>query len=176
MPLLNFMGEDFFTISDVLNEKIFDFKKGQNALKHSTIFSFWGQIVGKKFEKCTKPYSIKGSKLYVTCENSFVLQELQFHKSLLIKKIKPYSEPLGIIISDLVLDYKNWEANNSNFEFGDNAVNFYDMNKVDSVKIDEKMFENVFLEIDKSEFLSDEQKEKFKTRILRLEKAKKLRD
>ena len=34
------------------------------VIKHSTIFSFWNNIVGAKFAKFTKPYSIKYNKLF----------------------------------------------------------------------------------------------------------------
>ena len=50
------------SISELLNDSIFN-QTSQNKLnsviKQSTIFSFWDNIVGAKFSKFTKPYSIK---------------------------------------------------------------------------------------------------------------------
>ena len=170
------MQNEFSTLSDILNESVFDLKKGHNAIKHGTIFSFWEQIVGKKFFKTTRPNSIKGSKIYVSCENSFVVQELLMHKKLLLNKIKPYCEPLGIKIDDFVFDYKSW-SNLKNIPFGDeNFPQFYNDEKIEQVEIDLNSLQETFAQIDKSEFLDDEQKLKFKNQIIRVQKANKLRN
>lgn len=168
------MNEDFFTISDILNNGLFNSKKGSFAIKFSTIFSFWPQIAGKKFAKSSKPYSIKGSKIFVTCENSFVVQELVMYKSVLIEKLKVYSEPLGINISDIAFDYKNW-SDVQNVYDPDEYPQFYSDEKLDGISVNEDDFRDAFLNIEKSGYLNDEQKKKFKERILKLQRAKILR-
>lgn len=169
------MKNDFSSISEILNEKVFDFKKGQNALKMSTIFSFWGDVVGKKFQKCSKPYCVKGNKLFVTCENSFVLQELLMFKSTILSKIKPFSSPLGIEIKDIVFDYKNWKIQNEEIVIDDEFKKFYTEDEINSVKIDEKTYAEAFSAIDDLKFLDDNQKKNFKAQIIRAKKAEILR-
>ena len=168
------MNNDATIISDILNDGIFNSKKAQVAFKYSTIFSFWGQIAGKKFAHTSKPYKIKGSKIYVCCENSYVVQELIMYKKILLSKLKIYSEPLGISIEDMVFEYKNWQKI-TQVSTPDDYPDFYTDKVLESTQISQKEFEELFLNIDKSEYLNTEQKEKFKYNILKLQKAKKLR-
>lgn len=170
---LNNMNDDFFSISDIINEGLFGSNKSA-AIKYSTIFSFWGQIAGKKFLNSSKPVQIKGDKMFVSCENPYVLQELMMYKKVLLSKLKPYCEPLGVKICDIVFDYKNWQSA-MRTSTGDDFPEFYNDERLCGVSADCSEFEQVFLNIDKSPFLTLEQKEKFKNRIIKLQKAKKLR-
>lgn len=168
------MSDNFSNLSDILKDSFVDSKRVHNAFKYSTLFSFWSQIAGKKFENTSKPYSIKNSKLFVSCENSYVVQELLMYKNILLKKILPYSSALGIDVLDIVFDYKNWNVNTQN-QIDDGFPEFYKDEKLNSICVDTRDFDVVFKNIDASEYLSDEQKEKFKNRIIKLQKAKKLR-
>lgn len=168
------MNEDFFLISDILNDSLFGSNK-RSAIRYSTIFSFWAQIVGKKFANSTKPSKIKGSKLYVSCENPFVVQEMIMYKKILLNKIRPYSSPLGVDIDDMVFDYKSW-SDEQEISTVDDFPKFYDDKELDLQDVDCSEFEKVFLNIDNSPYLNDEQKDKFKNRIIKLQKAKKLRN
>lgn len=173
-PFFVYMGDNFFTISDILNTGVFDTSKGSRALKYSTVFSFWPQIVGSKFKDSSKPLSIRSFKMFVTCENSFVVQELSMYKKVLLEKIKIYADPLGIKVSDMVFDYKNWcptVPEEPEDDFGD----FYTEDKLSEVNVDISEYEGVFYNIDSSPYLNDEQKEKFKDRIIKLKRAKELR-
>ncbi len=168
------MVDNFSNISDILDNSFFNTKDVQIALRHSAIFSFWGLISGKKFKNSSKPYAIKNSKMFVSCANSVVAQELSMYKTILLKKILPYCEPLDVKITDFVFEYKNWSSNttiSSDSDFPD----FYTNDRLDCVNINVDDFKNVFLNIDNSPYLTECQKEKFKNRIIRLQKAKKLR-
>lgn len=171
----NIMSDNFSNISDIIGDNFFDSKKAQIALKHSTIFSFWGQIVGKKFINSSKPMSIRNFKLYVSCENSFVVQELMMYKKVLLKKLLPYSSALGVEISDILFEYKNWNPNREMFQAGDDFPEFYSNDELSKVNIDLKAFEHVFKNIENSTYLNEEQKEKFKNKIIKLQQAKKMR-
>lgn len=96
-------------IGDVVNSivKTSDLEKG---IQKSMMFKFWGKIVGKKFEKITRPISIntKG-ELIVACANSMVTSELLMFKKDILKKIEPYSKSFNICISDLVFSHKIWK-------------------------------------------------------------------
>lgn len=172
-PFFSIMNENIFSISDILNDGLFGSNKS-SAIKYSTIFSFWGQIAGKKFLKTTKPYQIKGSKMYVTCENSFVVQEMIMYKKILLDKLKPYCEPLGVNIADIVFDYKNWNSF-SKEDIVNDFPNFYSDEELSEVEYNCSDFCDVFMNIDNSSYLTQEQKEKFKNKIIKLQKAKNLR-
>lgn len=171
--LFSNMSDNIFSISDILNKDLFGSNKSA-AIKYSTIFSFWGQIAGRKFLNSSKPVQIKGNKVFVTCENPYVLQELLMYKKVLLSKLKPYCEPLGVKIEDIVFDYKNWQ-NYTQSAVPDDFPDFYDDEKLSGVAIEYSEFEQAFLNIDKSPYLNEEQKVKFKNRIIKLQKAKKLR-
>lgn len=168
------MNNEFSTISDVLNGGVFDKLKGARAFKYSAIFSFWPQIVGSKFKDCSKPYSLKGSKMYVTCQNSYVLQELSMYKKMLIEKLKVYCEPLEVKVEDIVFDYKNWQQD-SVIESVDDFAKIYSDVELEKIEIDKSAYTEVFSNIDESPYLNEEQKQKFKDRIIKLERAKTLR-
>ena len=101
------------SISDLINSTVFgDIVKEDKmsfVIKQTTVFSFWEDIVGKKFVKYTKPYVIKSSKIFVSVKSPVIIQELNLYKTKLLKKINSYSIPLGIEIKDIVFDYKNFE-------------------------------------------------------------------
>ena len=89
-------------------------KNKLNAIiKHSTIFSFWGNIVGAKFSNITKPYSIKANKIYVSVKSPVIAQELSLYKAKILQKINSYSQPLGLFINDIVFNYKNYNYSES---------------------------------------------------------------
>ena len=174
MPPFKFMENEALSISDILNNGLFDSKRAKSAFKYGTIFSFWPQIAGKKFEKSSKPYAIKGSRLYVCCENSYVMQELIMYKKMLLQKLITYASPLGVDIDEIVFDYKSWSEQKKQ-PAPDDFPDFYTDERLLHIEINEEEFKDVFLNIDKSEYLNKEQKQKFKDRILKLQKAKKLR-
>lgn len=109
------------------------------------------------------------------CENSYVVQELIMYKKMLLAKIKPYSEPLGVDVEDIIFEYKNWQKENST-PLSDDYPNFYSEKVLNETQIHKEDFSELFSNIDKSKYLNSEQKEKFKNNILKLQKAKKLRE
>ena len=47
------------------------------------LYKFWGKIVGEKFAKRSKPYSMmSGGVMVVACENAIVAQELTLRKNI----------------------------------------------------------------------------------------------
>jgi len=171
------------TIGELLNTSAFkealgsaDFERTLSSLaKHSTVFSFWGDIVGKKFVPFTKPLSIKNKKLYITAKSPIIIQELTLFKDKLLKKINSYSMPLGIEIKDIVFSYKNYkeEAPVSN-EIEDKPEEIQET-EFDNIVLDEKTKEQLKSHISKIAFLSDEQKDKLLNKIILSQKAKLIR-
>ena len=87
----------------------------------------------------------------------------------------PYSSALGVEISDIIFEYKNWNSNKEIFQAGDDFPDFYSNDELSKVSVDLEAFEQVFKNIENSSYLNDEQKEKFKNKIIKLQQASKLR-
>lgn len=170
------MTEDFSTIKDILENDLSANPKYKFALKCSTLFSFWEEIVGFKFAKFTRPTSIKFEKLYVECKNSAITQELTMFQKKIIEKIMVYATPLGIKVSDIVFSYKNWKTNEEFFDENEDT-DFVEYTEEEILaqeipKADEKI---VFESIEKMEFLTPELKEKYYMDIIKSLKAEVLR-
>lgn len=169
------------TLSELIHASVFSQHSAKNkinsVIKHSTIFSFWESIVGAKFSKFTKPYSIKYNKLYVSAKSPIIIQELNLYKRNILNKVNSYSRPLGIEITDIIFNYKNYCVQNpitqTNIE--DKPV-WFEKTDVQNVELEQEKKEAISKNIDKINFLSDEQKEKLTQKIIENEKAKTLQE
>ena len=165
--------KDTETIGDIINSFAFENSKEAGGIhsfiKHSTIFSFWDDIVGLKFAKLTRPSSIKYSKLYVSAKSPVVIQELTLVKSKLLKKINSYSMALGIEIKDLVFDYRNFQK--EEYDFDEDKPVWFDGNEIDTFEPDEDYKDKIVQAISKMKMLDESQKKKFISKILNLKKA-----
>lgn len=169
------------TLSELIHSSVFSQKDAKNkinsVIKHSTIFSFWENIVGAKFSKFTKPYAIKYNKLYVSAKSPIIIQELNLYKRTVLNKVNSYSRPLGIEITDIIYNYKNYCAQNpitqTNVE--DTPV-WFEKSEIQNVKIDEEKKEAFAKSIDKINFLSDEQKKRLTEKIIENEQVKALQE
>lgn len=154
------MDNEIKSLGEILDNNLQD-KQFKHILKVSTFFSFWSNIVGRKFEKKSKPYSIKSGKLYVTCENTVVVQELSMFKTEVLKKLSPYARGLEIEIEDIVFNYKNWFELNKNNEDEREDIREYSDNEISNIQIDENKLQLIKENIDKIPYLDDSQKEKY---------------
>ena len=167
------------TISDLLNDSIFN-QTSKNRLngvvKQSTIFSFWDNIVGAKFSKFTKPYSIKYQKIYVSVKSPVVAQELSLYKNKILKKVNSYSQPLGIEIKDIIFNYKNFHSSNPIASYGveDKPV-FIDSTRLNTVKLSSSTQDKIKEHVGKIKFLNENQKDKLVSKILSTYQANELR-
>lgn len=168
------------TLSDLLNSTLFSEKpmkeKMNTLIKHSTIFSFWNDVSGKKFASNTIPYAIKSSKLYISAKSPVIIQELTLYKKKLIEKINSYSMPLDIEIKDIVFDYKNYNEiikQDSNEDLTEDKPIWYDDSKLNNKdESEEKLIKE---NIKKIAFLTEEQKEKLTRKAILSLRAKNLR-
>ena len=170
------MIEDFSTIKDILENDLSANPKYKFALKCSTLFSFWEEIVGFKFAKFTRPTAIKFEKLYVECKNSAITQELSMFSKKIIDKVMIYAAPLGVKVSDIVFSYKNWKTDEAFFEENEDT-DFVEYTEAEILaqeisKEDENL---VFESVEKMEFLPPELKEKYYMDIIKNLKAEVLR-
>ncbi len=166
------------TIGSLIDSSVF--ASGFNSdrikaiVKYSTIFSFWSEIVGKKFEKISVPYLIKAEVLYVAVKSPVVSQELSLNKKLIMTKINSYSMPLGITINDIVYNYKKFDevSSQDSTVLTDNELIWYNNIELDKILIDKNFEKEIFDAISKIRFLTDTQKNNFARKILLLQKAK----
>lgn len=147
-------------------------------IKHSTIFSFWTAIVGAKFAKFTKPYSIKYNKLYVTAKSPVIVQELNLYKAKILKNVNSYSMPIGIEITDIIFNYKNYSMTTPDTLSNKKEDKPIEIQKsqLESVELDENTQAQIKANVDKINFLNNEQKEKFAKKIESTYKAKKFQE
>ena len=183
---MNYKNNETLSIGSLIDSSIFakSLKDGklQDIIKHSTIFSFWGEIVGRKFEKITKPYAIKKSIFYVSVKSPVVAQELSLNKKILIKKINSYSMPLGYEIKDIVFNFKNFEVVTSNAfdenkegDYSDDNLIWYNCDELDKIELSISTIEKIRASVSKISFLNNEQKEKLILKIIQNHKAEILR-
>lgn len=100
---------NFTGIDSVLSDMLGKDEMLQKAMKRSNLSNFWSKIVGKPFDKKSRPYGMIGANVMViACENAVVVQELTLRKKQLIKKYSPYVKPLNIELKDIVFDAKKW--------------------------------------------------------------------
>lgn len=144
------------------------------VIKHSTIFSFWNNIVGAKFAKFTKPYAIKYNKLYISAKSPVIVQELNLYKKRILKNVNSYSMPLGIEIIDIIFNYKNYVVSTPETIVQGIEDKPIEIKKaqLETIELDKKIQEQIKENVDKIKFLNEEQKEIFARKIESTYKAK----
>ncbi len=186
------MTNDFSKLSDILNESVLSadnkawrfgqaFEKSRN---YTMLFSFWKNVVGKKFEKLSIPYELKGSILFVSAASPAIIQELNFFKKDIIEKYSPYAQGLDLKITDIRFDYKNWSAikmtnsEKSSTAFDTDVPEYYTQKDYETIGLDnieEEEFSKLKETIQKVESLPSHLKDKMFRSALNQYKAKKLR-
>lgn len=100
---------DFNSLGSVVDSVVQNSNLRQ-GMKRATIFKFWAQVVGKKFEKYSKIEALNLQNiLIVACANAAVSSELTMFKPDILKKINVYSKPLGVEILDINFSHKIWK-------------------------------------------------------------------
>lgn len=174
------MEKGFSKFSDIINESALKQMFGQ-ALDKCMLFEFWKNIAGKKFEKVSIPYEIKGGVLFVSVASSTVAQELGFFKADLIKNAMPYVKGLKFNLVDIRFNYKNWreiKAGGKSAAFDESLSVPYteeDFNSVDLTENERKEFDELYRSLLKNDFIPESVREKFYNSILNQFKAQKLR-
>lgn len=173
-------------LSDILNESVLTGNGFGQALDKCMLFNFWKNAVGRKFEKISIPYDLKGALLFVSVQSPVIMQELTLFKADIIEKYKPYAEGLGFKILDIKFDYKNWRSvslgvngsKNSSEIFDTDTPEYYTSEDYETIGLDnneEFEFDELKKSIENIEFLPEELKEKMYNNALKQYKARKLR-
>ncbi len=169
-------------LSELLDNSVFAKHKSNKTIgkvvKVSTIFSFWNDIVGKKFANFTKPTGLNASKLYVSAKSPVIVQELSLCKNKLLHKINSYSAPLGIEITDIVFSYKNFNVTNPIQSANDagNLPKSIDNAELENLEIDDEIQRKIQENIERIKFLNDMQKNTLVSKIISTYKVKNLQD
>lgn len=104
-----FLYTDFNSIGFLANN-LLQAPNLRQGMKKSTVFKFWGKVVGKKFEKYSKVESLNHDNvLVVACANASVSSELVMFKTDILKKFNSYAQPLGIEAVDIKFSHKIWK-------------------------------------------------------------------
>jgi predicted nucleic acid-binding Zn ribbon protein len=91
--------DDFKHIGNILGDVLGAFRKDP-GLELTGIFSLWDEVVGAAVAKIASPAGFKGKILLVNVVSSVWIQELQYHRKEIIRKL---NEALG---KELVCDIK----------------------------------------------------------------------
>lgn len=98
----------FQNIDDLISEMSKN-KEISRAITRNNLYKFWNKVVGEKFSKNSKPYSmLKGSIMVIACKSSIVAQELMMQKLNILEKLLPYTKSLKMDVKDLKFDVKKW--------------------------------------------------------------------
>ena len=148
-------------LGSVLDSVVNDLNLSKGIQKN-TLFKFWSKIVGKKFEKLSKPISInQRDELIVACANSMVTSELLLFKTDILKKMEPYTKPLKIKIVDIVFSHKIWrdETKEEIPDYRAPKSSIENIN-LDGIELDESEVANIKMNIESNTFASPEQRDR----------------
>lgn len=156
---------DFTSLGSVMSSVLQDSNLKQ-GVKKASVFKFWPKVVGKKFEKYSRPETINQSNvLLVACANAAVSSELTMFKADILKKINVYSKPLGIEISDINFSHKIWKVSSQNVSQSyQEPKNPYKRDLTgfnpDDVVLDANEVEAIRKSVENNKFASEEQRKK----------------
>ncbi len=77
-------------------------------LKKHNLSKVWGQVVGKRFETRSYPATLSNKILRVACENAQITSELTLSKKMIMQKLHPLAEAIGLNIQDIMFSHKIW--------------------------------------------------------------------
>lgn len=77
-------------------------------LKKHNLSKVWGQVVGKRFESRSYPATLSNKILRVACENAQITSELTLSKRMIMQKLHPLSQAIGLDIQDIMFSHKIW--------------------------------------------------------------------
>lgn len=159
-----FFYTDFNSLGNIVNSVVQNTNLRQ-GMKKATIFKFWAQVVGKKFEKYSKIEALNAQGvLIVSCANSAVSSELTMFKSDILKKINVYANPLGVEITDINFSHKLWKRDNLYAEFSVEEKNPHKKDLTgfnpDNIALDVDEVDAIRASVMNNKFATEEQRKK----------------
>ena len=98
---------DFFDTKTII-ENLLGSKEMQKFMKRKALFDMWKNAVGTTFSEKSKPYSLMGKTIIISCKTPVVAQELLLRKNQILDKLQPYLNALNMKVNDIRFDTKRW--------------------------------------------------------------------
>jgi len=165
-----FFYTDFNSLGNIVNSVVQETNLRQ-GMKKATIFKFWQNVVGKKFEKHSRIEALtQQGILIVACSSAAVSSELTMFKTDILKKINTYSKPLDIPIVDINFSHKIWKNQQSEQTDIQEAPNPYkkDLSNFnpESINLDPNEINAIKNSVMNNKFATEEQREKMFNAII----------
>ncbi len=140
----------------------------EKGLKVSSVTKLWPNVVGPRFEKTSKIYSIYETKgvdnVLVAVSSSVVGQELSFYKKDILKKLHKIGQYYGFNIKEISFSTKYWKTENKQEEKEDNPSIEIEL---EHIEIPDKLLASVKESLEGKEFFSEEIKERMLNTIIK---------
>ena len=109
---------DYFTsVGSVVNNLINNLGL-EKGLKISSLSKMWPKIIGPRFEKTSKIFSVYDSNgfdvIVIAVSSSSVAQELSFYKNDILKKTSKIGKNFGFKIKDIKFSTNFWKEEQKN--------------------------------------------------------------
>jgi len=140
----------------------------EKGLKISSAAKFWPNIVGPRFEKTSKIYSIQESRgfdtVLVAVNSSAVAQELTFYKKDILVKLRKLGENFGFNIKEINFSTKYWKEEEKQKIKEDKQ---FSEEELDQIKIPENVIYSIKTSLEEKSLLAEEQKERVFNTIIK---------
>lgn len=135
----------------------------EKGLRVSSVSKLWPNIVGPRFEKTSKIYSIYSSKGYDTAliavKSSPVGQELSFYKSDVLRKLNKVGQNFGFNIKEVTFSTKYWKNNEK--EQKTEKPHMPSESDLEKISIPESLLKSIQASVDENYLFNEELKERF---------------
>ena len=140
----------------------------EKGLKISSISNLWPKIVGPRFEKTSRIYSIQEKRgvdvVSVAVSSSSVAQELSFYKNDILKKLYKIGENFGFEIKDINFSTKYWKKEEQKTEKPNNMPSDEDL---EQIEIPYSLLTSVKASLDEKSMFDDEMRARFLKTIIK---------
>ncbi len=140
----------------------------EKGLKVSTIAGLWPKVVGPRFEKTSKIYSVYRSKNHdaalIAVNSSSVAQELGFYKNDILKKLHKIGENFGFDIKEISFSAKYWKSEEKQ---GQQEVKMPAEVDLEAITIPDELLNSIRISLDEKSGFDDEMRERFLQTIIK---------
>ncbi len=140
----------------------------EKGLKTSSLCRLWPKVIGPRFEKTSKIFSIYENQGFdivnVSVSSSAVMQELVFYKSDILKKIQKLGANFGFNIKDITFSTKTWKRDVLEEEKQEISFSEIDLEKI---IIPDNVLKSIEKSLSEQDFFDEEMKERFFNTIVK---------
>lgn len=140
----------------------------EKGLKVSSVSKLWADIVGPRFKKTSKIYSIyenKGSDIVLIAVNSSaVAQELSFYKKDILKKLHKVGENFGFNIKEINFSTKYWKKEEKQEE---KKVRVPPDEDLECIEIPDELLEDLKVSLDEKSIFNEKIRQRFLKTVIK---------